>query len=386
MLTVEVKGISFANKGAELMLHAIQAQFAERGVAARFVVEPHGPYQRRISYGLWQKTRYVRKRLNWLAPFQLLPNSVRSMFGMITEAEIDVVLDASGFSYGDQWNPAVARDRLGSSIAKLRKRDVPVVLLPQALGPFNKAPSKHVFKPILEQASLVFARDQHSLAYCQELLGVAADAQPANLKKCPDFTNLIKGIESDLFDAEEHQVCFIPNAQMLAKRADSGQYLDFMVAAIKATQAAQRKPFLLIHEADADRALAAQINEKLEQPVPVLDPGHALKIKWIIGQSQLVVSSRFHGLVSALSQGVPVQATGWSHKYQELLADYNCGGQLFDVNEQTADALANLAQLLQYQEAYQTLKATIEDAGQWQRKAAAEMWDQVFALLPAQTD
>lgn len=382
MLTVEVKGISFANKGAELMLHAIQAQFAERGIAARFVVEPHGPYQRRIGYGLWQKTRYVRKQINWLAPFNLLPKSIRTMFGMVTEKEIDVVLDASGFSYGDQWNPAVARDRLGSTIAKLRKNNVPVILLPQALGPFEKASSQKVFKPILQRASLVFARDENSLAYCRQLLGVNAESQPKHLHKCPDFTNLIKGIECDLFDADEHEVCFIPNAQMLAKRNDSGQYLEFMVAAVKATLAAGKKPFLLIHEAEADRALATEINKQLEQSIPVLDPGHALKIKWVIGQSQLVVSSRFHGLVSALSQGIPVLATGWSHKYQELLGDYNCANQLFDVNAQKAEALASLENLLQDQNAYEKLQETIVGAGEWQRQAATEMWNQVMTLLP----
>lgn len=55
MLTVEVKGISFANKGAELMLYAIRQEFERRGVAARFVVEPIGDYQRRCNFGLWQK-------------------------------------------------------------------------------------------------------------------------------------------------------------------------------------------------------------------------------------------------------------------------------------------------------------------------------------------
>lgn len=382
MLTVEVKGISFANKGAELMLHAIIAQFAERGVAARFVVEPHGPYQRRATYGLWQKTRYIRKRLNWLAPMKLLPSRVRTMFGMVNESEIDVVLDASGFSYGDQWNPAVARDRLASSIGKLRAKGVPVVVLPQALGPFEKAASKEVFKPILTQASLVFARDQHSFEYCLKLLGCSAENKPQHLAKCPDFTNLIKGIPCDSWQAEHHQTCFIPNAQMLAKRKDDGQYVEFMVAAIAAAQQADAKPFLLIHEADADRQLAQEINAKLPQPVPVLDPGHALKIKWVIGQSRLVVSSRFHGLVSALSQGIPVLATGWSHKYQELLGDYSCGEQLFDVNQDADKAVANLQQLLTDDTHYAALKATIEAAGEWQREAAQQMWDQVVALLP----
>lgn len=377
MLTVEVKGISFANKGAELMLCAIIEQFKERGVEARFVVEPNGPYQRRASYGLWQKTRYIRKRVNWLLPFMFIPQRFRRMFGMINQNEIDLVLDASGFSYGDQWNPAVARDRLGSTVAKLRNNGVPIVLLPQALGPFEKEASQDAFKPILRHASLIFARDQHSYDYCLKL----GSQMSSSLHKCPDFTNLIKGKPCEIMDPSSHQTCFIPNAQMLVKRADDGQYLNFMLRAIEAAQQNNAKPFILIHEADADRNLARQINSCLSQPVPVLDPGDALKIKWVIGQSKIVVSSRFHGLVSALSQSVPVLATGWSHKYKELLGDYNCEYQLFDVTNNIDSAVNSLVGLLNDEVAYSALKSVIESSAQWQREAAEEMWNQVFNLL-----
>ena len=34
------------------------------------------------------------------------------------------------------------------------------------------------------------------------------------------------------------------------------------------------------------------------------------------------MGSRFHALVAALSQGIPVAALGWSHKYAELLGEF----------------------------------------------------------------
>src|SRR5690554_2289223 len=292
MLTVEVKGISFANKGAELMLYAIQQEFARRGVAARFVVEPIGDYQRRCNFGLWQKTRYMRKRVNWLLPLQWLPRSVRTMLGLINENELDVVLDASGFSYGEQWSPSVARDRLASSIRAMKKRGTKVVVLPQALGPFESSAQKKYFGEILNHADKVFARDQHSLAYTKPLLQTSTDSQV--LEQCCDFTNLIGGEKADEFDATEHQVCFIPNSKMLEKRNDGQAYEAFMVTLINQALAAQQKPFILIHEAEADRQLAERIQQRLSERVPVLDPQQALKIKWIIGQSTVVVSSRCH--------------------------------------------------------------------------------------------
>ena len=63
---------------------------------------------------------------------------------------------------------------------------------------------------------------------------------------------------------------------------------------------------------------------------PIADPVHA---KALVGGADLVVSSRYHGLVNALSMGVPAVGTSWSHKYAHLLADYGCKDSLWDVGD-----------------------------------------------------
>ena len=49
---------------------------------------------------------------------------------------------------------------------------------------------------------------------------------------------------------------------------------------------------------------------------------NALEVKGLIASAYLVVTSRFHGLASALNSCVPALATSWSHKYEELFKDY----------------------------------------------------------------
>src|SRR5690606_31822517 len=81
---------------------------------------------------------------------------------------------------------------------------------------------------------------------------------------------------------------------------------------------------LLNHESSGDWKLIKKIGEELsfKSKVSLLKNLNPLEVKAAIGSAKLVVSSRFHGLVSGLNQQVPTFCTSWSHKYQEVLALY----------------------------------------------------------------
>ncbi len=90
---------------------------------------------------------------------------------------------------------------------------------------------------------------------------------------------------------------------------------------VRLLQQRDEKPFFLVHESRNDRAIAERVSARLGG-VPIVEESDPLAIKGILGACKASVGSRFHGLVSALSQGVPALAVGWSHKYRMLFRDY----------------------------------------------------------------
>ena len=97
----------------------------------------------------------------------------------------------------------------------------------------------------------------------------------------------------------------------------------------------------MAHEA-MDRDYASRLCAEFGDRVTLYRIDDSVRAKALVGGATLVVSSRYHGLVNALSQCVPAIGTSWSHKYAQLFADYGCGDSLWDVGDpaSTAERLA----------------------------------------------
>jgi polysaccharide pyruvyl transferase WcaK-like protein len=46
------------------------------------------------------------------------------------------------------------------------------------------------------------------------------------------------------------------------------------------------------------------------------------ELRHLIGMGQVLVTSRFHAMISGLSTCTPTVVVGWSHKYREVLDDF----------------------------------------------------------------
>lgn len=378
-MIIEVRKAEFENKGAELMLRSIVTRLRREFPDAILAMRPKrnaAPYTDRAALRLYQKAWLRRYGIAWDNAARLLPVELRRLYGLVLDFELDVVIDAAGFSYGDH-NSGKSLQEAARSARRWKRQGTKLILMPQAFGPFSDSTKRRAMKILVDNANLVFARDQISYDHIVDVAG-----QQSHVTIAPDFTNLIEGEGQRSFDLSARKFCIIPNNRMVAKSetTSEGMYLKFLVVCTRYLVQRNQCPFVLIHEGEKDLWLANELRRRVGGHLNIVVEDSALRIKGIIGQCQGVISSRFHGLVSALSQGVPALATSWSHKYRMLLHDYGFPEGLIDVASTSEEIEAKIDLLIGTHNRDPIVERVIRAAAD-QKEKSERMWNEVISVI-----
>ena len=343
-MIIEIKGVEFENKGAHLMLVAIVQQLRQRWPNGQFALthSAKASHAQRSSVASLRKINLRKHLLDLNFISYLLPIWLRSLlkrYGLVTEADIDMIIDASGFSYSDQWPSKVRIFHLQNELQRFDRHIKPYIFMPQAFGPFTTHVSRKRIARSFKYAAMICAREKQSLQHIEELTGSIA-----SLFQFDDFTNLADGFVPDSFDPEAEWACIVPNKNMINPRNTSQvwlqRYESVLIGAIAHYRERGLKPFFLNHEGAEDGELIAKINGVLDDPIPVMVEFDPLAVKGIIGASRAVLCSRYHGCISAMSQGIACIGTSWSHKYELLYQQYQADGLLLKPNITDAELRA----------------------------------------------
>jgi polysaccharide pyruvyl transferase WcaK-like protein len=379
-MIVEIRKAGFVNKGAELMLNAVVQKVKERYPDVTLVMAPtHSqagqPYHKLAPMGFFPKAWLWRAGIQLGDVAGILPRKLREMYGVVLDRQVDVVLDAAGFAYSDQWGLESCKE-LARSSERWRRRGTKVILLPQALGPFETKNMASCVRQWVRNSDLIFAREEDSYRYLTETVG----EQP-KIKLFPDFTNLIDGILPEGYSSDNKRIALVPNYQMIDKTSpqESAAYLPFMIACAKYLVDKQAQPFVLVHEGEKDLKLAKKISEAVGG-IPVVREADPLHIKGILGTCDATIGSRFHGLVSALSQGVPSLATGWSHKYIRLFEEYGFTQGLVSVLD-SDKILHQKIDLLLELDSVNSIRNELYMRSKKLKGMSEEMWELVFSQM-----
>ncbi|MBZ9610408.1 polysaccharide pyruvyl transferase family protein [Rheinheimera maricola] len=381
-LFVEIKGVQFRNKGAYLMLLASLEGLKGIKQPVELVLSPgpNLPYVERARLGAWQKLSFRRGGLDLTPLIGKLPGAVQRLFnryGMVSEQQVDLVLEASGFAYGDQW-PLRFLQNTAKEVVRFAKAGKPFVFMPQAFGPFKTEDSKAAMRDIINHARLIFVRDPVSL---QHLQGCQPNL-PDSVVLTADFTISLSPRANDEIPAiSGPYAALIPNNKVVSKFNHPGaeqqrsNYINAFAAAANKLAAEGMQCVLVNHEGKEDAQLCDEIAEMA--PCTIIQIDDPLAVKAFIGKAELAISSRFHGAVNALSQGVPCIATSWSHKYHAMMSDFGmadyCVAELSE-----ASMLAALQQLLDNKASLSSQVKT--NAGSLKQQNAA-MWQRLYQAI-----
>lgn len=330
-MKIVLSGVETNNKGAELMLYAI-LQEIERKYPTATVYLPYNGIRQGEGYNIvtslnikrnpYEKINKLLTRIRFYSILRRLHINTldKFMHGNTAIKGCDYYIDGSGFVISDQQvgNKGLV-DGLVDRVIAYHKSGSKIIYLPQAVGPFNLKRTKEIIDIHSTYVDLFFARENVSYTYLQD-----SGFNMGKVKLYPDFTSLVDGIVLERFRHLNGAVCIIPNSRMIEKGVIIlDDYLQLINKIVSECRKSGRLVYLLVHAEAQDANLAKQIGKNIHPEIEVVSGLNALEVKGLISTSYLCVSSRFHGVASALNTCVPCLATSWSHKYSELYKDYN---------------------------------------------------------------
>lgn len=377
-MIIQLKGVGEINKGAYLMFLSIIQYFEDfhSDKDITFVVHMGHKFSTELAdrYNIKPLVKTKRKGIELRAFAKLVPFSFRKKMNLYIEDDLDVVLEASGFLYGDQWPVRSIRGTLSNDIERMRNFGTKVILMPQAFGPFKKNDVKKEVEKIVSNANLIFSRDKTSLKYLTDSFG-----KKSNVFLAPDFTNILRTGKELYTEDNSSRVLIIPNNKLLEQTNISKlALLNVFKEIIEEIKINNLTPAFLIHEGIKDEEFAREVNEILSKEIPIIIEPDALKQKQIIGSAFAVITGRFHGLVSALAQGVPSIALSWSHKYEMLLQNYGQENFLINLHETN---IKPLVRDILDKENNEKIRITLIDKSKIEKDRTHTMWSKIEDLI-----
>lgn len=293
------------------------------------------------------------KLFSWCPPVKklLLKNKILKAY-----SQTDVVLDEAGISFVDSRGFVMNTYAFVCAAVPMLV-GTPVMKYSQAMGTFHSFTNRFLAKWILPKMKLICARGEGTL---ENLKSIGIEK---NVKLCADgaFTMadddrcnamVDEVCEKDAFYRETERLVGLSISSVVEKKCGKlgidykGIMIDFIerlnqdgyrvLIIANGARIHSRKPRnndLMIcdavYEGVKNKDLVRWYHKEME----------AEEIRAYLGKCRFLVASRFHAMIGALEQKVPVLLVGWSHKYQEVLDFFKLGQYAIDFSDLTADSL-----------------------------------------------
>lgn len=230
--------------------------------------------------------------------------------------EFDVVLDTGG---GDSFTDIYGVRRL-LLMSYVRRASVkagrPITMTPQTIGPFNTRLGRVVGSLMLRRTAVVCTRDPASSAYARQL-GRQPDVESTDLAFA--LPHVDRGEKHDVI-INVSGLLWNPNPHV-----DHVKYQSDVLNLIRRLDGMGRKVSLLAHVLDSplsdnDVPAVQAASAKAGVSVDLLIPQDLEEAREMLAHGNVLIGSRMHSAINALSVGTVAIPWSYSRKFGPLMA------------------------------------------------------------------
>ena len=246
----------------------------------------------------------------------------------------DVVVDVAGISFADgRGVPILFYNALMTGVPLLL--GVPTVKAAQALGPFRSPVNRLLSRLVLPHLSAICARgaktrehldslglgnvhDVADLAFSLDEAARLPDDVAARVDRLPDGFIVVmpSAVVRGIYESRSRDYVSSVAALIRELRARTGLGVVIAPHSYRSGHGEGR-----MNDGPVCREVGALVAD--DDGVVLVDADlTAGELRRLIGMGQVLVTSRFHAMISGLCTTTPTVVVGWSHKYREVLSDF----------------------------------------------------------------
>ena len=245
-----------------------------------------------------------------------------------------VVVDVAGISFADGRGFAiVVYNALMTGVPLLL--GVPTVKAAQALGPFQSIPNKWLAPLVLRRVKTVCARGARTREHLDSLRGVNAVDVADLAFSLDEAAGLPSAVSTALSSLDSNFIVVMPSAVVKGIfESTGGNYVSAMASLVAEIRSKTGRSVVIApHSYRAglpegrmnDGPVCREVAEACVSDSQVLGLDSDLtagELRHLVALGSVLVTSRFHAMISGLATSTPTVVVGWSHKYKEVLDDF----------------------------------------------------------------
>lgn len=245
-----------------------------------------------------------------------------------------VVVDVAGISFVDgRGIPITIYNSLMTGLSLLL--GVPTVKAAQALGPFKTQPNRLLAKLVLPRLAAVCARGARTREHL-DTLHLSNVTNVADLAFSLDEAGSLPAhVETALAPLGGKFIVVMPSSVVRGLfESTGGDYVSAVATLIRGIRKSTGLGVVVaphsyrvghpegrMNDGPVCQEVAARCADDT-MVVGVDEDLSAGELRHLIGLGDVLVTSRFHAMISGLSTCTPTVVVGWSHKYREVLDDF----------------------------------------------------------------